>query len=127
MIWILIPLYACLTYNYLGYFKEDFTLFERAIKVSPFCKEAHAHLGYAYLKKGNYAMAIYHYHQATQPEANFYTYSPLPEVYNNLGVIFLRLRQYEEAKKWLKKGLKLDPTNKVLLTNLNILKGLLEK
>lgn len=121
IIYFLLPFYVLINVNYQKYFDNDYLLFERALKIHPFSREAHAMLGWLYLKNHNYAQAVYHYKLALYKPNNYYTYCYEPAVFNNLGVIFMRIRDYEKARSYFLQGLKISPNDRTLLVNLRIL------
>ncbi len=98
----LILTYGIININYQGYFKDNETIFKRALDISAESEEAYNMLGYHHLLCGNYYKAIYYYHMAAQDFSRYYTYSSPAETYNNLGVLLLRLKQYQESRKWFK-------------------------
>ena len=117
---VLISVYAAVTFRYQMYFENDIFLFQRAIRVSKESCEPHTMLGYFYLINGDYSKSIYHYFITVQKNQNYYIFSSYPGVYNNLGVLFLRLGQYNEAEKWFKKALSIDKNYEPALLNLAI-------
>ncbi len=124
MFYFLFPMYLIINLNYQKYFNNDFLLFQRAIRISKFSREAHTMLGYLYMQKGNYPRAVYHYTFALQDIPWYYTYVYKPAIFNNLGVIFMRLGDYSRARFYFQEGLKISPDNKYLLANLKILANL---
>ena len=119
--------YASINFRYQNYFKDDISLCRRAIEVEPFSQEPYTALGYYYLSKGDYLKSIYYYLISIQPNRNYYSYSSWEEAYNNLGVIFLRLRKYQVAERWFRKALEYDRNNKTAALNLRILQRLKNK
>ncbi len=122
--YFLLPVYLIVNLNYQKYFNNDFLLFQRAIRISKFSREAHTMLGYLYMQKGNYPLAVYHYTFALQDTPWYYTYVYKPAIFNNLGVIFMRLGDYSRARFYFQEGLKISPGDKYLLANLKILANL---
>ncbi|MDP8253407.1 MAG: tetratricopeptide repeat protein [Candidatus Kaelpia aquatica] len=116
--------YAIVGFKYQSYFKNDQILFRRALSVSLKSEEAYNMLGYSYLINNDYGQAIYYYHLAAQDFSGYYTYSSLDETYNNLGVIFMRLGQYSEARKWFKLLIAIDDDSRLALLNLKTLDSL---
>ena len=119
-----LPVFSIINLNYQRCFKNDFLLFQRALKVSKFSREAHTMLGYLYMEEGDYPQAVYHYTFALQDIPYYYTYVFKPEILNNLGVIYMRLGIYDKARFYFQQGLKLSPRNKELRFNLEFLKNL---
>lgn len=116
-----LPIYILANINYQKYFRDDFVLFQRALRVSEFSQEAHTMLGYLYMQRKDYPRAVYHYTFALQEVPYYYTYVFKPAVLNNLGVIYMRLKLYDKAEECFRKGLELYPNNSDLIVNLNIL------
>ncbi len=121
---ISILFYSLVNINYQNYFKDNEVIFKRALDISANSEEAYNMLGYHYILNGDYYRAIYYYHMATQDFSRYYTFSSLSETYNNLGVLFLRLKQYSEARKWFEYALILKESNKDVILNLKILNSL---
>jgi len=117
---VLVSIYAAVTFRYQMYFENDIFLFRRAIRASEESCEPHTMLGYFYLMNGDYSKSIYHYFIAAQQNQNYYIFSSPAGVYNNLGVLFLRLSQYNEAEKWFKKSLSIDDDYEPALLNLAV-------
>ncbi|MDP8233401.1 MAG: tetratricopeptide repeat protein [Candidatus Saelkia tenebricola] len=124
---IMIGVYAVITFRYQDYFKNDGFLFNRALRVSRESCEPHTMLGYVYLVNNDYQKSIYHYFLATQKNQNYYIFSSLAESSNNLGVLFLRLGQYDQARNWFRKVLSIDKEDEIALLNLAIVESNLEK
>ncbi len=120
---ILVPIYIICNLNYQKYFKNDISLFNRALKVSEYSQEAHTMLGYKYLLGNEPEKSIYHYLLSIRGNDNYYSFASLKESYNNLGVLFLRLKNYEEARKWFFKVLDEDPLSEITALNLSILES----
>jgi tetratricopeptide (TPR) repeat protein len=117
----ILPIYILANINYQKYFRDDFVLFQRALKVSEFSQEAHTMLGYLYMQRKDYPRAVYHYTFALQEVPYYYTYVNKTEILNNLGVIFMRLKEYSKARSYFLQGLKISPRDSTLLLNLSIL------
>ncbi|MDP8215710.1 MAG: tetratricopeptide repeat protein [Candidatus Kaelpia imicola] len=113
--------YGLFNLKYQEYFKNNELLFRRAIDISTKSEEAYNMLGYHHLLNNDYFRTIYYYHLATQDFSGYYTYSSLDETCNNLGVVFLRLKQYKEARKWFQSAVALDGDDSKAVLNLKIL------
>jgi tetratricopeptide (TPR) repeat protein len=117
---------------------EKIQQFREAVRFNPNYNEALLHLGRAYFDDRQYDQAVATFAQvsATDPlarEANFYlglaayylgdfsrsqsafnfvaTRLPLPEVYNNLGVVIGRLGDQKQSAKYLQKAVQADSSD----------------
>ena len=117
---------------------EKIQQFREAVRFNPNYNEALLHLGRAYFDDRQYDQAVATFAQvsATDPlarEANFYlglaayylgdfsrsqsafnfvaTRLPLPEVYNNLGVVIGRLGDQNQSAKYLQKAVQADSSD----------------
>jgi tetratricopeptide (TPR) repeat protein len=87
---------------------------ETAVRLSPSFEVAHNNLGMAYALLGEKEKAILHFRQAGD-EA---------QAHNNLGLILLEGRRFEEAMDEFKISARLKPMNKTALQNFNRARGL---
>ena len=59
-----------------------------------------------YYKSGDYATAAEEYHRATKLKPKE------PELYYNLGLVYINLRQYKKAEVFFRKTLRFNPRHK---------------
>jgi len=105
----------------LGKYKEAIKNFDKAIKLDPFNAESFHSRGAAKDSLGNYEEAIKDYDQAILLNSNdAYFFNSRAVAKGNLGI-------YDEAIKDLDKGLKIDPTNKTLLENRNLIQNFIDE
>jgi hypothetical protein len=123
----LIIFFSLESINYSHKFKDDETLFNYTLEVEPHSLEAYSMLGFNYLRKGNYRLAIYYYILSLNSDKGYYQYRSDFEACNNIGVILMRLKQYKEAKKWFERAEEINPNDKLLKLNLKILNDKMSK
>jgi tetratricopeptide (TPR) repeat protein len=86
-----------------SYWKNDETLWTRALDCTPGNSVAHNNLGYALYQKGNVKDAIRHYKQALENYPNY------AEAHYNLGVVFLKMGALDDAIAEYRQALKIVP------------------
>jgi len=85
--------FAALKWRQTSYWKDSFTLFEHALKVSPQNFLAENNLGEAYMQIGRRDIAYDHFLRSTQEKPKFGL------AHYNLGVVMASQDRYEEARK----------------------------
>ncbi len=80
--------------------------FQQAIAFDPRAGQAYLNLGYVYSLQGNLDKAIGLYQEAIPLNPKL-----LPEVYNNLGIAYLKLRRMEKSEEYLRKAIEIRPHN----------------
>ena len=104
--------------NYLGYtyltqdknLKEAYNLIKKACKIEPDNGAFLDSLGWAYYKMGRYHLAKQYLEKAADKERD-------GEVYEHLGYVYLKLKEYEKAILWFTKAYELnnkEDTRKIL-------------
>ncbi len=86
------------------YWKDNFTLFSRALEVTKGNYVMHNNLAVALLESGRIDEGIEHYRKSLEIRKNS------PEVYNNLGNALQKQKKHTEAIQHYNKALELDPT-----------------
>ena len=100
--------------------------FKKAIAIDPVYSEAHNYLGKGYEALGRDAEAILAYQEALKNLQ--YTTPQLP--YWNLGLIYVRQKQYDQALEAFQQARKIEPANGVVLAKMaetSLQKGDVEK
>ena len=87
-----------------GKFQEARQSLERAIELAPRGGQAYINLGYVYSLEGKTAEAIAAYEKAIPLNPKL-----LPEIYNNLGLIYFQQEQMEKAEVLLRKAVEIRP------------------
>jgi len=100
------------TWIQVGYWKDNTTVFEHALKVTDDNYIAHNNLGLALLEKGRIREATEHFNLAIQAEPGF------TGSYLNLGVLLAEQGLYHEAAAVLSQALTIEPENADILANL---------
>ena len=91
------------THRQIAFWKDGEALFRHALQVDPQSAEACYCLGNALREKGAGEAAIVYYHQALELRKRY------PEVWHDLGVTLMGLRQVDEALHALEEALNCDP------------------
>ncbi len=111
---ITISLFGLISFMQVAYWKDSFTLFQRAISINPDSSVAHNNLGYTYMRMGEFDEATRHLAKAIELSPNYF--SP----YYNLAGIFYATGQYEKAILFYKKTIKLKPDYSSAYLNMGI-------
>jgi tetratricopeptide (TPR) repeat protein len=99
----LFPAMMGLTWEQVGYWKSDFTLFSHAITVTKRNYVAHNNFGLYLYKTGRTGEAIAHYQKALEIKPNY------AEAHNNLGVPLENIGRTDEAIAHYQKALEIKP------------------
>lgn len=91
------------TWSQAGYWRDDFTLFGRALRVTEKNWLAWNNLGVAYEKSGQPMLAIVYYREAVRIKAD-YAYA-----WYNLGAVYGSIGQYQQAIASYRETVKADP------------------
>ena len=94
---------AAAAWKQTGYWKDNFTLFGHALRVTRDNAVAHNNLGLAYAAEGKARQAIIEYTKAIEIEPGW------ADAHNNLGILYLRMRQIEPAEVQFRHVLKIAP------------------
>ena len=86
-----------------SYWKNNETLWTRALACTSGNSVAHNNIGYALYQKGDVKDAISHYKQALENYPNY------AEAHYNLGVVFLKMGELDDAIAEYKQALKIKP------------------
>jgi hypothetical protein len=86
-------------------FRDDPALSSRVIRLAPQTREAYQALGFYYFTLQDYQKAMEYFNEALEIKGNYYSYVQPYGLYNNLGVIYLRLNQIPKAIINLEKAL----------------------
>ena len=105
-------LYACLTVNQLGYWKNSETLFVHALAVTHDNYIAHNNLAAVLEDRGDYDGAISHLQEAVRIKPY-----DAPAVFN-LGLALYSTGRYDDAIERYQQALRLDPNNPNVYVNL---------
>ena len=95
--------FSILAFVQVGYWKNSYTLFTRAIDVSPRNLRAYKHRGWAYQNDGQHALAISDYDVVLQlaPDRT--------KVYTNRGIAYRHLGNIKRALSDFDRAIELDP------------------
>jgi tetratricopeptide (TPR) repeat protein len=117
---ILVGLVFCalliVTQMQVGYWRDDYTLFSHAVKVTQNNYLAHYNLAKSLERKGEYGQAIENYEKVVQIHPRDY------EAYNNMGVMFLKQGQLDQAVLSYEQSLKIKPDYIAAIYNLGLAK-----
>lgn len=83
--------FTAISHRQAGYWRNDFTLFEHTLRVSPMNPVAHNDIGIAMLKQGKLRESIEHFKKALEVWPGYAT------AYNNIGVVYEGLGRFDEA------------------------------
>lgn len=86
-----------------NYWRNDLSLFKRALAYSPNNSRLHNNLGIVYFEKGETGEAISHFEEALRIRPNY------RDAYYNLGKVYAFEGRYKEAKQLWKEALRIDP------------------
>lgn len=96
-----------------GKFEDATACFKKAIKLEPQHFEAHYNLGCTYLNLHDPKKALTHFMQILTQEPN-------PELYYNIGVIYMYQDRHSEAINYLQEAIKYQPDYLDALINLGV-------
>jgi tetratricopeptide (TPR) repeat protein len=96
-------------------FEEAIQAFQYAIKLDPRMVQPYLNLGYVYSLQEDLDKAIEAYEKAIPLSPKL-----LPEVYNNLGLSYLKKGRMEESEKYLRMALEIRPHNAAAHCNLGL-------
>jgi tetratricopeptide (TPR) repeat protein len=114
---LVIALYGAIGFVQAGHWRDTFTLFNHALKVTPDNSVAHAALGAALVRQDRLDEAAAEYRAALALHDDF------GEVHNDLGLILLQQQRYPEAKRHFERMIELNPRYANAYGNLGILHG----
>jgi tetratricopeptide (TPR) repeat protein len=83
--------FTAISHRQAGYWRDDFTLFDYTLRVSPRNPVAHNDIGIALLKQGKLRESIKHFNAALEVWPGYAT------AYNNIGVVYEGLGRLDEA------------------------------
>jgi len=146
---VILVLCSGLTWNQIGCWKDDFTLFSKALAGNPENYVAHVNVAVAYAKIDNYEQALYHFGEAVRihktdtvaldglghvygkigqydKSIQYYLeelrYAPRkPQIYNDLGTIYLAKGDLNDAFVQYLKVISLNPGNAPAYYSLGII------
>jgi Flp pilus assembly protein TadD len=98
-----IAVLGVLSYKQVGYWKNNFTLFSRAIEVTQNNVVAYDELGNAYLSSGRYQEAAETYKQVIKIKPDN------AKAYNNLGIVYFSVGGYQDAIEAYQQAIKVKP------------------
>ena len=104
------------TRTQVGYWRDDYTLFSHAVKVTKNNYLAHYNLAKSLESKGEYGQAIENYKKVVQINRGDYG------AYNNMGAIFLKEGQLDQAVASCEESLKIKPDYIAAIYNLGLAK-----
>ncbi len=104
-----------MTWNQIGYWKDDYSLYTHGIKVNPENFVAQNNLGSALLAMDRVDEAVVHYTRAIDISPDF------PEPNYNLGVLYLRQKNPDKALGFLRRAIQLNPKDSDAYMSLGIL------
>jgi len=100
VIWILaVGWFAFRSFEQIPYYKNNETLFERVLEVSPENREARAFMGQKMLEDQDYSAAIFHLSRALNGNPKMYSYVNRKTTKANLGTAKLNIGQYDDCIK----------------------------
>ena len=104
---------AVVAWRQVGYWRDSFTLFHRALAVTAPGTNfvAENHLGLAWLNKGDLAQAERHFRQALTIKNDHFG------AWNNLGIVMLRQKRWAEAERCFRQALAIRPAFRAARTN----------
>ena len=99
-----------------NYFEDAIPLLQDGIKIDPKRPDLHAALGDCYFTVGKTDQAIQEFQTLIELAPNAASYA-------FMGLAYRHLARYDEARKYLLKGLQLDPRNPACLFNLGYIEA----
>ena len=103
------------SYQQIGYWKDDKTLYDRALKLNSNNYAAHGNLGFYYELRGEWTDASYHYQRSLHEKPG------QVDMMNNLGTVYLSQGETEAAKNQFEEVLKRNPRHFKALFNLGLI------
>ncbi|MFA5073496.1 MAG: tetratricopeptide repeat protein [Nitrospirota bacterium] len=115
---ILIGVFGIASFQRNAIYQNHVTLWENIVKRSPEKRRAHENYGQALSSAGQYQKALQEFRTVVAlPDDGTV---PPRDLYREIGVVYYRLDQYDEAVKAWETGLHHDPYDPSLLNNLSI-------
>src|SRR3989441_6820668 len=99
-----------------SYFEDAIQVLEEGLKIAPERADLHAALGESYFTVGKVD-------KATQEFQTLIRLDPSARSYVFMGLCYRHLGRFDEARKYLKEGLKKDPHNAACLYNLGFIEN----
>ncbi len=101
----LLVIAACvpLTIKQVGYWRNNFTLFEHALRLNPNNFFAENNLAISYVNRGELEPALEHFIKSAKLNPHF------GKIYSNIGQVQISLGRYEEAVEPFRTALRCDP------------------
>jgi tetratricopeptide (TPR) repeat protein len=103
--------YSSLTIDRNRDWSDELTIFAKTVRTNPYCREAHACLGFAYHEHGMLSSAIAEYQKALTSDPRYYSYVSPPRLLENLGKICYDQKQYRQSEEFYKKSLDYNPSS----------------
>jgi tetratricopeptide (TPR) repeat protein len=103
--------FAALSFQQVGYWRNNLTLFSHAIECTTGNYVAHGAYGHALMTAGRFDEAAFHLRQAIEIRDDF-------EAHNNLGCVYIEKRQLDEAASEFRRVLELAPGHPRARSNL---------
>jgi tetratricopeptide (TPR) repeat protein len=100
---IILGLYSLVTFRQNTYWRDNLSLFKRALTYSPENHRLHNNLGVIYFETGVIGSAIAHFKAAIKLKPDY------KDAYYNLGRVYAGLRHYRDAAHVWKEALAIDP------------------
>jgi len=111
---IVLAAFGICAYRQVSYWKNSFTLFTHALKVTQDNYIAHNNLGAAYGSLGRYQEAIDAYNQTIRINPAY------ADAYYNLGVAYVTVGRYQEAIEASKQAIRIKPDYAEAYNNLGV-------
>lgn len=111
---LVVSLLAVVAHRQTGYWRNDVSLWERAIAVTRNNAVAHYNLGTTLATQGDAEAAIFHFKSAIRIDPRKH------EAYANLGAMLGEKGEYEAAARYLTTAVRLRPKNPLYRANLGI-------
>ncbi|MBN1870427.1 MAG: tetratricopeptide repeat protein [Candidatus Omnitrophica bacterium] len=102
---------SIMTFIQVQVWKNDMTLWSSVLRINPHCDIAYHNRGYAFMQKGQYALALSDFQRALDLNPR------RPETYNNRGMIFAKLGQSQKALAEFEKALLIQPGSSAVFIN----------
>ncbi|MCG6945868.1 MAG: tetratricopeptide repeat protein [Deltaproteobacteria bacterium] len=102
------------TYDMKGMLDKTEYHLKEAIRLKPDYSDAYNYLGFIYFGRGKVEEAIKYYHKALENEL----YMNPESAHNNLGLAYLRLKEYHKAMLHLEEAVRLVPDYAIAYNNL---------
>ena len=100
---ILVLFYSIHTANTNAFWKDEFTLWQRAVEISPTSPRARDNLGLAYFGRGDYISAINEFENTLRLNPLYYL------AYYNAGVVYQLQKRFDLAKVSYEECIKINP------------------